>query len=267
MEVAAAMESPAKTGIPIKSHFNRTAAKHKKYSATGNTRLASAIGLHDEATATAIRNIESSAMEREEEYRREWKAERGLGTSLGGSKAAIFQGTPFANSAKQQQPPPQPMSPTPAKSAVSSPHHDAIFTPRTDAIPHSSKKSPALPAAEMSVDAALAYLSSSRRIILADRYVRKDYFWKVNSDTMEGKEVFVLRWRDLDSEAVVGHLFTSDIQNVAFAKNNPNLLEISVGTAPRALVGTGGRAVVSLLFPSEVECKKYGKSVMAIIRR
>jgi hypothetical protein len=278
-EVAAAMESPTKAaGIPIKSNFNLTAAKHKRYSATGNIKLANAIGLHDQATATAIRNIESSAMEREEEYRRDWQAERGIGVgATRGIKGAIFQGTPFAASGS---PAPGPGR-SPAPAASPSPRHDAASTPRGDGrgmhgtpssaaaqratTPAASSSSSA--AADMSLDAAIAYLSSSRRIQLADRYVRKDYFWKLNSDTTEGREVFVLRWRDLDSDSVAGHLFATDIQSVVFPKNNSNLLEISVGTAPRPLVGTGGRAVVTLLFPSEVECKKYGKALMTIQRK
>ena len=253
--MAAALESPSKTAIPIKSNFNLTAAKHKRYSATGNTKLASAIGLHDEATALAIRNIESAAMEREEEYRREWQAERGIGHPKS-SKAGIFQSTPFTGNAKQM-----PVTPTPGKLA------DSISTPKLDEkLAKASIWTKSPKHVEMSMDAAISYLSSSRRIQLADRYVRRDYFWRVNSEFAEGKEVLVLRWRDLDSDNVVGHLYASDIQNITFTKGNAQQLDISVGTAPRPLVGTGGRAVVSMLFSSEVECKKYGKSLLAISR-
>lgn len=248
------MTTPSKVGIPIKSNFNLTAAKHKRYSATGNIRLQTAIGLHDEATATAIRNIESVAMMREEEYRREWLAERGLGASKT-AKSGIFQSTPFKGTVVS----------TP-KSNPSSSRQDV--SPRGVAKPEtvsSSVKKGGVPNVDMSVDAALAYLSSSRRIQLADRYVRKDFFWRVHCESIEGREVFVLRWRDIDYETVAGHLFAVDIQSIVFSKNNPLLLEVSIGTSPRALVCTGGRAVVSLLFPSEVECKKYGKALHALM--
>lgn len=260
------MTTPSKTGIPIKSNFNLTAAKHKRYSATGNIKLQNAIGLHDEATATAIRNIESNAMEREEEYRREWMAERGMGNpNRGVGKNAIFQGTPFGGTKQNSA------AITPHVTAVSTPRVESSSSPRGTARSQSggssAKKTVSTSNVEMSLDAAVAYLSSSRRVQLADRYVRKDYFWKLSCETMEGKEVFVLRWRDLESEAIVGHFVSSDVQNIVFPQKNPLLLEVSVGTAPRALVGTGGRAVVSLSFSSEVECKKYGRALLAVIRR
>lgn len=253
--MAAALITPVKTTIPIKSNFNLTAAKHKRYSATGNIKMQNSIGLHDEATATAIRNIESSAMEREEEYRREWMAERGLGTMSKANKSGIFQSTPFKG--------------TPASIPKTTPSTRTDTSPRGVSKPETPNSviKGGVPNVEMSVDAAMAYLASSRRIQLADRYVRKDFFWKVSCESMEGKEVFVLRWRDLDYDSVVGHVFTADIVNIVFPKSNPLLLEVSVGTAPRALVGTGGRAVVSMMFPSEVECKKYGKALMALTRR
>jgi hypothetical protein len=271
-EVSAALETPVKVGIPIKSSFNATAARHKRYSATGNTRPAG-LGLQDEATAAAIRTIEKGAMEREEQYRRAYLRERG-NTSV----MALSSPNPLLSAKKTATVVP-PKSGQFEWSTPSSRPEDVSLSTKSAAVQNGNgvpssilSKSSRKPtratgyqgtnlsnSSDVTLESAVAFITSSQRFFLADRYVRKEYFWRVSSEIFEGKPSYVLKWRDMESDAVAGHLFLNDINGVSLSPINPCLLEITVGTSSKALLGTGGRAVVSLLFSSDADCKKYGK--------
>lgn len=279
-EVSAALETPVKVGIPIKSSFNATAARHKRYSATGNARSGGGLGLQDEATAAAIRTIEKGAMEREELYRRAYLRERGQsGTIMKSTPNPLVSAKKTVVVAPPKSGPfewstPSAARPEDPNKAVATPNAAAVAAAQngsgiaSSALNKSAKKSTRAtghPASSLSnssdvtLESAVTFITSSQRFFLADRYVRKEYFWKVSSEIFEGKPSYVLKWRDMESDAVAGHLFLNDISGVSFSPINPCLLEITVGTSSKALLGTGGRAVVSLLFSSDADCKKYGK--------
>jgi hypothetical protein len=129
-------------------------------------------------------------------------------------------------------------------------------------------------------DTSLAFLSSSHRIFLADRYARKEYSWKLQVEVVDGSKELILRWREVNDNSAVGQVNLSDIKGIfsprpsggAGAGNgNPGPsppaveLGISVDSSPRALLGSGGRAVLSLVFHSEQNCKQFGDALKNVI--
>lgn len=231
--MSAALETPTKVGIPIRSGYNQTAAKHSKYAAPINTLKSSSsalLGLHDEATARAIRSVESTAMEREDNYRSLWMSQQ-----------------------LQSQSTSSPSEPIVKKQLFSDPAATA------------KRRS-------VDVDTSLAYLSSYHRIFLADRYARKEYSWRLQAEIVDGVKELVLRWREVNNNSAVGQVNVSDIKAIAWsgsegsqAASAATQLDVAVNSSPRALLGTGGRAVLSLVFASEQNCKQFGDALENVI--
>ncbi len=240
-------------GIPIKSGYNQAAAKHSRYTAplgaNNKSSLSPALlGLQDEATAKAIKTVESAAMEREDNYRKLWMAERSL----------VLVVTP---------PTTPPLAAVPENKIMSSSKKTSFSDPEI-----------VLKRKNVDIETSIAYLSSSHRIYLADRYARKEYNWKLYSEVVDGIREYVLRWREVNDNSGVGQAILKDIRGVVWscaadsesssARSAPTTtqLDIAVGSSPRALLGTGGRAVLSLVFPSEQECKQYGAALNNLIK-
>jgi hypothetical protein len=126
-------------------------------------------------------------------------------------------------------------------------------------------------------DTSLAYLSSSHRIFLADRYARKEYSWKLQVEVVDGAKELVLRWREVHDNSAVGQVNLLDIKGVFSPRSsggagagNASLpptseFDISVDSSPRALLGTGGRAVLSLVFQSEQNCKQFADALKNVM--
>ena len=241
-------------------------------------------GLHDEATAAAVRAIEKACMEREDAYRRAWLRERGQGGGF--LSNPVPSALPVQQISSKKNVSGHVSSVTPTKSL--SQFEYTSPSSKAEEI-HSSLKASLTPSSkqqlqasqpkkssgrsnssnfstgnDVSAESAVSFVTSSQRFFLADRYVRKEYFWKVGAESVELKQAYVLKWRDLETDAVVGHIFLNDVQSISMSPTNPCQLDLSVGASSKALLGTGGRAVVSLLFNSDIDCKKYGKCLKVL---
>jgi hypothetical protein len=241
------------------------------------------LGLNDEATASAVRTIEKAAMEREDAYRRAWLRERGqsggflsnpasnaLPVQISSKKSVAGHAiiTPIKSSSQFEYSTPS----SKLEEIHSSLRASLTPTSKQQQIQASQMKKNSVKnssgnfssSGDVSAESAVAFVTSSQRFYLADRYVRKEYFWKVSAESFEGKQTYVLKWRDLEADSVVGHIFLNDVQGILMPSSNPCQLDLSIGTSSKALLGTGGRAVVSMIFTSELDCKKYGKCLKVL---
>jgi hypothetical protein len=110
---------------------------------------------------------------------------------------------------------------------------------------------------------------------LKDRNSKQAYQWTIEKESMKTGEHFVVKWYRIEETESMERIFktsmmglpTKDLlegfihcQDIISAEILPQVstqLVLRLSSTPRSLKSSGGRTVMTIVFPTDTECLKY----------
>ena len=139
------------------------------------------------------------------------------------------------------------------------------------------------------LEAIISWLAFPRNVYLKDRHSQREYTIVIDSDMIENKEMYVLKWFEvnnqngggntglmispvIDEQSILkGYVYLQDILSIQMNPNNTasnnninNILTLQLASHSRTLKSSGGRTVLLLQFSSESECFKYLQGMQSL---
>ena len=122
-------------------------------------------------------------------------------------------------------------------------------------------------------EAMISWLSFPRTLSLKDRNSKKAYQWTIEKESTKSGEHFVIKWYHIEEsqdssklkaslgqpsdDLLEGFVHCQDIISAKILPQAPAQLTLRLSSTPRSLKSSGGRTVMTVVFPSDTECSKY----------